>query len=762
MISPVNWEASRRPRLSVDAVCPRHRTATLAIALTGALGTGSVCGAAFAADDTLDEVVVTAQKREQRAQDVGITLRAFSADTLREFTAFSAPDIARLTPGVGISGSFAGQNAMFSVRGITQQDFQAHAESPVAVYIDEGYLAANNISGIGLLDVEQVEVLKGPQGTLFGRNATGGLVSITTRKPTKEFEAQGGLTLGAYSDRRAEVAVGGPLTERVQGRVALLYQENDGWVRNLNPNGGDLGGKQTSSGRVHIAAQPSDAMNFLFTGYYSDTDQSWGPYFVLSTRSTVSNGIPNAVIVNQPTAFFGNDPFTGLPYVAQPPSDAENRKVDADSAQDDGAFNEIGGGTFRLNYRFGDGLDLTAITDYKKLEYLLLLDDDATSQTFFDTITSAEIENYSQELRVFKDWGKTQLTTGAYYLHIDSSTVDLQRPFFFGVQVSSPFRLKTDSTSAFVQAEHDFSERWTLIGGFRLTREEKDFQYDSFAQDFDGNQLAVARQYRGSLSDWLYSGKLQVEYHPSDDLLVFAGFSRGTKAGSFNAPFAGSATPADPEIPYDAEELNAFEIGAKATLFGGLATLNGAIFYYDYDDYQAFKFENFAAVVTNNPAEITGAEFDFTIRPMTGLEFLIGASYIDATVEDVFVSNSLGSATLERRPPYSSEFQGTVSARYEFPVATGNVIVQANAQHSSDSFISVTNFDATRIDSYTLVGARVAWESADRRWELAAFGRNLTDERYKQVGFEASDFGGWTQISYGEPRWWGVSFTLRR
>jgi iron complex outermembrane receptor protein len=698
----------------------------------------------------LQEIVVTAQKREQRAQDVGITLDVYSGAELKAAGVITAPDIAKLSPGVGVSGSFAGQNVMFSVRGVTQQDFQAHAEAPVAVYVDEGYLAANNAAGIGLFDIERVEVLKGPQGTLFGRNATGGLVSITTRKPTKDLSADASVSYGSYNDMRAEAAIGGPLSDSVQGRVAVLYEKNDGWLDNLSPTGGDLGGKETVGGRIHLAAQPSDAVDLLFTVYGIDVKQSWGPYTLLSTRSTVSGGIPNAVIVSDPTGF------------GQPPSDYQNLKVDANNAQDSGAYNRIFGGTFRLNYDVG-GATLTSITDYKQLKYLLLLDDDASAIDFLDTHTSAKVANWSEEVRLFKDFHGTRLTTGLYYLNINAETIDLQRLFGLGgVQVSSPFALDTKSASAFAQAEFDVAPTVTLVGGLRATHEKKDYRYDGFVQTLAGDPIVNARSYRGDRSEWLYSWKAQAEYRPIKDVLVYAGYSRGTKAGSYNAPFAGSATPPDAEVPYKAEKLDSYEIGFKTTLADGFATLNGAVFYYDYKDYQAFKFVNFSTVVTNNPAAIKGAELGLNLRPTTGLELLASVSYVDAKVDNVPISNALGAAVVNRRPPFTSEVQATGSARYAFPVGRGSLVLQGDVEYRGNFYFSLTNFDATKVEPYTLLNARITWKAPGDHWEVAAFGKNLSDERYRTVGFEASDFGGFTQVGYGEPRWYGVTFSYKR
>jgi len=712
-------------------------------------------GAATAPEDAssstaLQEIIVTAQKREQRAQDVGITLNVYSGEELKDAGVITAPDIAKLTPGVGIAGSFAGQNVTFSIRGVTQQDFQAQAESPVAVYLDEGYAAANNAAGLALFDVDRVEVLKGPQGTLFGRNATGGLVSITTQMPTKEFAANASVSYGAYNDLRGEAAVGGPLSDTVQGRVAVLYEKNDGWVTNTSPTGGDLGGKKTTAGRVRLEAEPTDSIDLLLTAYAIDVEQSWGPYFALSTRSVLTNGLPNAVIVAQNTLF------------GQPPSNGNDLSVNANSAQSTGSFNKVYGGTFRLKFDLGNEADLTAITDYKQLKYHLLLDDDATAISFLNTDTHAAVANYSQEFRLFKDFHGTRLTSGLYYLHIDASETDLQELYGLGgVDVSSPFDLVSNSSSAFTQAEFDVAPTFTLVGGLRATREQKSYQYNAFVETLTQSPIVEARSYHGDLAEWLFSWKGQLEWRPSHDVLVFAGYSRGAKAGSFNAPFAGGATPTDANIPYKPEKLDSFEIGSKTTLADGLMTLNGAVFYYDYKDYQAFKFINFSTVVTNNPATVKGAEISLNVRPTHQLELLASLSYVDAAVKDVLVSNSTGSADLSREPPYSSKWTGLASARYEFPVAGGTASLQGDAQYIGSHYFSLTNFDATFVAGYTLLNARLAWKAPNNHLELFAFGKNLSDQRYRTVGFEASDFGGFTQVGYGEPRWWGVGISYK-
>jgi iron complex outermembrane recepter protein len=703
---------------------------------------------ALAETEEMEAIVVTAQKREQKSQDVGISLDVFGGKQLQEMGVLNATDVAKLTPGAGTSGSYAGQNLMFTIRGVVQQDFAPTAESPIAVYVDEGYLAGNNVSGVGLFDVDRVEVLKGPQGTLFGRNATGGLVSIETRKPTKDFEADSSFSYGNFGSVRADTAVGGPLADNVQARVAVMYQKNDGWLTNISPTGGDLGGQEVIAGRVHLAIQATDKLNFLISAFISDTSQSWGPYTVLSTRSTISaSGVPNAIIVNQNTGF------------GQPPSDYQNLTVNAAGAKDHGSYNNSSGVALHVDYDIGVA-QITSITDFKELNFLMFLNDAASAVPFFDSRMQARVANLTEELRLYKDFGGTRLTTGLYYLHIDAASQDLEQPFGLApVQVYSPSGLTTNSTSGFAQVEHDLNSQFTLQAGFRATRELKDYVYDAFYQQYDNTPVSLDRSYRGSLSEGLYSWKLQAEYRPVTDVLFFLGYSRGTKAGSFNVPFAGSAIPPDAQIPYKPEKLDSFELGAKTTLMNGHATLNASVFHYIYHDYQAYSFVDLSSLVTNNPATETGGEVEFNIRPVTGLEFMVGGSYIDASVKNVRVSNVLGAAVLDRRPPYTPKTKLLASARYTlpFPIATGSTSLQVDATRTGDSYFSLTNFDDSKIDAYTVVDSRIAWTSSNKKWELAIFGKNVTDKRYRTVGFDASDFGGFTQAAYGMPRTYGFS-----
>jgi iron complex outermembrane recepter protein len=706
------------------------------------------------AQNTLEEIIVTAQKRAQSADDVAITLTAISGRDIEKLGLTDAPDIVLVTPGVNMSGSFAGQAATFAIRGVTQQDFAMVSEAPVALYMDEGYYAANNAAGVGLFDLERVEILKGPQGTLFGRNATGGLVSITSRKPTEEVEGRFNVGYGSYDNTRVEGAVGGKIADNVQARIAGVYETQDGWVENINASGGDLGGHDTYGVRLHIAAQPSENVDVLLSTSYLDRDQSWGPYLTYPTRYALdSDGIPNSIDTGLPDVDAG--------FISNPRGNVDDLVVDSNQAQDDGSYFRVFGATANIGINMG-WANITSITDYRRTTALLFLDNDAGPNDTVTTFNTSEVETISQELRLYKEMERARFSTGFYYLNIDTKYNPTAQLFAFGgVQAVSPTVLETDSYSLFGQVEYDISDKVSLVGGIRATREEKDYSYDTdFFDIATGAFLFPARSIRDKKEDWLYTWKLQAEYRPNDDSLFYIGYNRGTKAGSFNVPFAGGAAPVDADVPYDDEKLDAFEVGTKLTLYDNRAQLNASVFYYDYSDYQSFSFVNFGSIVDNLNANTIGAEIDLNIRPTEDSEIKVGLAYTDAEVENVNITNPVGSATLDRRAPFNSKWSLFALARKSFPFATGQLSIQGDIQYNSDFYFSVTNYSSTLSEAHTVLGARVSWMTSDEHWEIAFFGKNLTDERHQTVGFDASNLG-WTQAGYNKPRWFGGSINYR-
>src|SRR5579883_48480 len=417
----------RRGRGSGSTACSRKSVIGLALALAMLILTDA---REVLAQDTvgtrnqLQEVVVTAQKRSQNAQNVGISMAVLSAKDLAAAGVQNLTDLARYTPGLGLSGAFAGQNASISIRGVTQQDFNAISEGPNSVYIDDGYLGINNIASVGLFDINRVEVLKGPQGTLFGRNATGGVLNIITNAPAATPGGYAKYAYGSYDTQRLEAAVTGPLAgDAVTGRLAILYDHNGAYVTNLAPTGGDLGGTTDWGARAKLEFKPTADLAILLTGFVNRWTSSWGPYFSLPETPVYAGSGPYLRQIDSVPA------GASLLWPTNT-SDPDRLTLNAHDAQSHGDHESMQGGDLHLTYDRA-GWAFTSISDYKGYESALLLDDTALPVSFFDTPDYAHFTSFSEELRAYRDFHFLRLTSGLYYLNMHTK----QDP---GAQVVEP------------------------------------------------------------------------------------------------------------------------------------------------------------------------------------------------------------------------------------------------------------------------------------------------------------------------------------
>ncbi|MEM1089731.1 MAG: TonB-dependent receptor [Pseudomonadota bacterium] len=483
----------------------------------------------------LEEVVVTAQKREQSLQDVGIAITAFSGAQLEALGVEESFDVALFSPGVHISGNLAGQNTQFTIRGVTQNDFNDIVEAPNAVYLDDGYIAVAQAQTFAVFDVDRVEILKGPQGTLFGRNATGGLVHYLSRKPS--FDENSGfldVTYGQFDSNadadqiRVEGAVGGPLSDRVAGRAAFMYNDIGGYLNNLYPlgapgggpgaaspgpgAGADLGDNETIALRGTLDFQISDKLLFRVSANYADSDVATGPYQSKSTIGVLdANGELVNVIDTPPNetrlTIFGDmdggadaidgDQFLpgggiGLPGRPVPGGDffgyldpdGDDFDTSSDFAFQNQGFTETWGINARFEYEMDNGMLLTSITDFKDYEKLLFIDVDSAPVNQLANYAGVDSSSFTQEIRLNWETDRTRWVAGFYYLNIDSMSDNGLKAPANSIAGSPPFApvdigvvadLETDSYSLFGQVEYDFTDRLTGIFGLRAIQEEKDF-----------------------------------------------------------------------------------------------------------------------------------------------------------------------------------------------------------------------------------------------------------------------------------------------
>jgi iron complex outermembrane receptor protein len=766
-------------------------------------------------------------------------------------------DIAAFAPGVHISGNLAGQNTQFSIRGVTQNDFNDIIEAPNAVYLDEGYFAVAQAQTFAAFDIERVEILKGPQGTLFGRNATGGLVQYFSTKPSLDrVDGFAEVTYGLFdSDAdaehlRLEAAVGGPFSDNVAGRIAVLYNEHDGYLKNLyvdptdpfgefgagslvggdnDPgpgSGADMGDDETLALRGTLLGELSDDTTITFSVNYAETEVATGPYQSKPTIG-VFDGVAgigeliNVIDVAPDESRFGiaadgsefgsdadndglfgvNDPDgeastafgvrfqPGADFFGYIDKDGEGWNTAGDFAFGSSGDTETTGVNLRIEHEITESLLFTSVTDFKDYQKLLFIDVDSAPVNQLANYAGVDATSITQEFRLNAETDDTRWVLGFYYLNIDNmSDNGLKAPenslpiifdplfsstpeFAGGLDLGVQADLQTDSYSLFGQIERDFSDEWTFTAGLRVIQEEKDyFMRQGLFVSNDSRTVNVGDplfnirtdffmkpDFTADTSDTLWTGKLQLDWRPNDDLLVYAGINRGVKAGSFNAPIPGGVGFEDDKLPYDEEVLHSFEGGFKKTLASGRTRINGAVFYYDYTDYQAFLFTGVAGVVINRDAENFGVELELHTSPVDGLDAMLSFSWFDATVEDVPLAINSPLPPIDVDPTYAPELQFAGLVRYEWPALNGMLHVTGDFSYSDDYFYNIRNFDADKYDDWLMVNAGIGWTNDDGRWQVRFNVNNITDENAGIHGFDLATLCGCNEISYQPPRWYGLS-----
>lgn len=756
------------------------------------------------------EIVVTAQRREQSLQDVGIAVAAYGGEQLRTLGVTSSVEIARITPGVFISANNGGQTSQFSIRGVTQNDFSDAVEGPVAVYIDEGYVPNLQGQTFGLFDIERVEVLKGPQGTLFGRNATGGLVHFVVNKPTEELDGFIDATYGRYNQVKVDAAVGGPIVGNLLGRLSVYYSRHDEILKNIYPGDipagvlagmgapidkccEDLWNDDTLGVRLQLEIEPLDGLTVRATGSAMRQNLSIAPYNSVATVPVVDaqGRVVNGIYAGLDETRTGIGPdgsnFTG--FSGAPPSRLPGRtwfgyrgppgkdlEIANDFAQDDVNRTRSYNAQLHVDYDLGD-VTISSLTDYKKLTKDMGIDADSSPVNLIDVWADADTRSFSQELRATGQSAGLTWTVGAYYLRIRTLAVGAllapPRSVFAnivgfpvtGVDLTNVPLIKTNSYSAFGQVEYEFIPQWTFVLGGRIIKEKQAFDFTSSAYlnendygiDLGTELFPLQPSFHDRRSKTLWAGKAQLEFRPNDDFLLYAGVNRGVKGGNYNSKLPDGSPNLTPEqIPYKPEVLLSYEGGLKATLAGGRVQLNAAAYYYDYSNYQAFTFQNVSGFVQNRDARTYGAELSISAEVIDGLRIGGSAAVIDAKVKDVQVASGV---FRDVKPTFTPETQisGTISYEIPSPVMGGSLTLGGTGSYSSSFYQNIRNFDSQKLKGYELFDARIVWTNAADNFTLTGVLNNIFDKRYAVTGFDLSTLCGCTEIAYGRPRWWSVT-----
>jgi iron complex outermembrane receptor protein len=694
------------------------------------------------ASRAIEAVVVTAQRVEQNLQDVPVAVSAYDEETLWVNRMNTMADIAQRTPSFTATEVNPGEPNL-AIRGIGTEGINSNAggDASVVLFVDGVYIGRGGAAPLELYDLERVEVLRGPQGTLFGKNVVGGAVSLTSRKPS--FDDSFVDVTGTFGNHDRVELLGRfnhafSETFAVSGAVASLRR--DGYSAN-ETTGNRVDDAESAGGRLSFRYAPSELLDVLVTVDHVDQDQRGQPRDNVCDASL--NGGIHCVGVNP-------DP----------------RRV---NAFDDGYLRrEATGITANLDYDIEWGT-LTSVTAYRTADY-------AHADAFFSNPINPptqiesfnenleDSEQFSQEFRLSFDAWNARLrgVTGVYYLfeEIQRNEILVQTfpvPAVTGTG-SFPQDVQASSFALFGQADYDMTDKLTLTAGARMTWEEKDAEVAGILVEGPGLPPPLAEEYAVEADEnWsAFTPKLAMSYQINDDAMAYVSAARGFKSGGFQGT---AGTAASAVTAYDPEYAWSYEIGAKTEWLENSLRLNAAAFYIDYDDLQVSQLVPLCCVVIGNAAtaEIQGVEVEALYRPLPRWDVNVSYSWLDAEFES-FASGATADHsgnTLPRAP----ENKWNVGTQYEWDVGElGVLLARLDWTHQSKIYFEASNTPLEVQDGYDVVDARLSLRAHDDAWEVAVWGKNLDDELIKNHVVAFAPFQQELN-TYLPPRTYGV--TLR-
>ena len=743
----------------------------------------------------MEEIVVNARGVEEGLQDAPIAVSAFTGETLDYRGVDSLNQIERFVPSLTLQNnpSFGGasNSAAIYLRGVGQKEFLPTTEPGVGLYVDGVYVARSVGAILDIIDIERLEVLRGPQGTLFGRNTIGGAISIATRKPEPGGEFGGSLSAAAGTDSllhlRGTVHI--PVSDSFAIRGSLASMTQDGYVERAD--GIDLGDDDTFTGRVSFAFQPNDSFSALITADMT-RDRENGPALELIgidfTDLSQLQGVvlapppPMAFIHNVTTAALG----PGQPCAATDPAGNgvtsnpasancyDARYIGADG-KDEGtapAYSEtdVFGLSATLDFNLSDTLAIKSITAYRELDSDFARDGDHSPHRISQFEDTLDQEQFTQELQLIGTHDRLDWILGAYYFSEDGNNVNTLD--FTVSNFRSGGQFDNTAWAAFAQATYDVTDKLHLTLGGRYTDEDKSFTpdqiiYNNYYAGFSnlvppGNPLAaldapflqagsrILPLLEKEISISEFTPMANLAFDLSDRTMIYLTYSEGFKSGGFTQRVfppvvAGfTAPPGTPDIDliptYEPEFVEVIEAGIKLDLLDGRLRINGAVFQTDYEELQVQVFNSVAPVTRNiGEASIEGVELELSASPADGWFIEGSLSMLNAEYDNIDTANTLilKSNDFERVP----ETMASVGVSKEFLLASsGSVMLRADWSYRSETYNDAYNTPLLETDSYSLIDASVRWTNQQGDWSVILSGRNLSDEQYLVTGVYGTAF----------------------
>lgn len=736
----------------------------IALALASVSAHAQQAEDAAAQEDTsvLPSVLVTAQKRVEDPNTVPMSISVATAEQLNAAGITQPKDLVKLAPSFNYADSILG-TPIYTLRGVGFADISLGGRPTVSVYVDEAPIPFAIQTRGAQIDLERVEILKGPQGTLFGQNSTGGAINYIAAKPTQTFEAGGNLSYGSFNAVDIGGFISGPLSETVSARLAVEQSTMDDWQDSFTTSATN-GSVEFTNARFSLAWEPASNFSTRLTlgGFVDNSDTTAGQ--VIEVRPNIPAAAPFVVgLLDYPLA----------------PEDAE--AADFTPGEDYERDNQFMYANLRADYEFANGVTLTSLTSVSEYDEDRLVDTDATTLRNLSVATTGSIESFSQELRLGSTIGdRGNWLVGVNFAQdevletevLEQTESTVAFVFFPGPLLEATRDINNQdstTTAIFASADYDITDQVNVYGGIRYTEAEIDHEGCS-ADVGDGVTAALftglwtdiragamlppptaiepggcftadALFEPGLVVDELdednVSWRVGFDWSPTSDLLLYANVSEGFKAGSFPTLAASLQTQLEPATQ---ESLLAYEAGFKATLLNNTMQLNGAVFQYDYNDKQILGqvadpiFGTLLRLINIPESEITGFETDILWVPVDGLTLKGGASYIDSEIGDGFSGFGPFGAPEDfsgQSFPQTPEWHFVGDANYEWDVSdalTG--FVGGGVTYQSSTNNSLGEDPILEINERTLVDLRAGIASSDNRWRLSIWGRNVTDEYY--------------------------------
>lgn len=744
-----------------------HPSGSRLLTLTGAVLLSLQAPDALALDSseetTLPKLTVTAQKRKEQAQDVAVALTPLSGKDLEERGIDNIKQLQYTTPNLEIDPVYGSDQTQFRIRGVGLRDYATNNSSTVGVYVDEvAYPFPVQTQGL-LFDLERVEVLRGPQGTLYGRNSTGGAVNFITRKPTAEPEAEIKAGYGSNDYKTLEGFVSGPLTDDLRGRLSFAGKDGGAWQKNRD-TGQKLGDQDVQAFRGQLQWDANDALRLSLSAHHG-RDQSD------SRGARLYQGLVPRNIAGQ-TSYATIPPDSRHDLTGWGLKPAFARATGLKAGDKPGRDNTNQGLSLTADYSLDEHLTLTSISAYNQLRRQEYIDWDgsriAQSDEFFDT----DIKVFSQELRLASEGdGPLDWVVGGYYARekLDEQFYsDFTEYRGLGNIYLTEYNQKAETYSLFGQGRYALADDWTLVFGLRQEHEER-----SLNDYVTGYLNARTSPLDEQLNTNETSARLALEWRPAAGHLIYASISRGVKSGGFTTYNTNALQAASLIEPFKPEKLLAYEIGFKSDLTQALR-LNGAVFYYDYRDqqYQSQMWTsqavgNVGKLVNIPRSEIWGAELELQWQPLSGLTISQYAGYKEGRYKDYEGLDAAATVANGYAFPVYNDFSGDKltnfpetsyggALRYSRPI--GPLLWTANFDYAYHD--TLVNSDPLRsTNHYWLANARLAAAPLGENWEVALYAHNLFDRKYDL--YKGSFLSNAQIATSGDPRTIGLEATYR-